>query len=673
MKQIKINGVQADIPKLPIAINWEYLNLSEPGKKFAPYTSSMTLPYTAKNKSLLGFGDVVGGNMTKIRSVPTVDYVVANNKIIDNGTFKILTSDKEGYKGTVTSRNSNIEAIEAFTIDDAIDYLITNFSYSTYSSAIESLRIGYDTGKNPGFILPRSMTDPITSSVWSIYDTTNKYTHEIWCNVYSVLKALVDNSIVTFKVWQGGAFITLESSILYAHLCKMYFPVWNLVLRENSDWILDIASGERLIAGELVQRSIFKTMGGKTSWEFIKAISQLFCCSIYMKGTEISFIPLNEITSAGAIDMSNKSANPVKYFTIPGHGSKNYIQYKNTDNLPEDFARMTVISPVTPSEEKELLTFDMMLPGKYFTNAYTDPFFNTNYNDNRSLADSPMVLYDSGITNYTKINHGTNTKVDVLLKTLSYFDFNGWYAMYQLVSTIGLVYDFELKVDSYTLTRLVPYKLIRINELGGHFYINKITGYDPDSGKLAKCQIVKWGVMNYSLSPASIVFLSAYDTKTITVISNIPWRIVAQKPYVVMSKMIGGGNDTVDVYTFDDTFSSETIEFSFANTVISVILSMVSVILNSITSIPTQSTEESFTPQPSFSATADAGQRTIFWGLYEGGTMVSSGSQTFTFTSGTATYSFSGILTPATPGIDYVFKIGLFGHTISSNTFEIAI
>lgn len=676
MKRILINGSPADLSSAPIAVNWEYMDLADPGKKYSPFTSSLTLPFTANNKRIMDYGDVPGSDLTTIRSIPYVDLVIAATKFIKSGTLKILNTTKDGYQGTITSRNTYIEAIEGYTLDDAITDASSSFTYATYAAAIDALRSGAITAVNKGFILPRTLEGSIASSIWTIYSGSNGHTHEVWISAYALLKAMVDEGVITLKVLEAGAFVDIEDSLLYSHLCKLYTPCWNWVLYDGgAAWTIEEASGQRLINGTVVDRSIFTTFGGRSSWEFIKAIAQLFCCAVYQVETEISLIPLNQIATAGAIDLSGRVKLEKKYFAIPGHGSSNYVNYENTDNLAESFARTTITAPVIPTEEKSLMTLDLMLPGQYWVNLYSKNFFNTDYNANGALKDKPLLLYDDGDTDYTTITHGTDTEVDVLLKVLTYMDLTQWWAIYQSLATLGEAYDAEIYIDPYTLTKLKPWLLVRINELGGLFYLNKISGFDPDSGRLAKCQVVKWLVAKYDVTPTSLVFTYNGETKTLTVTSNIPW-LVTTLGDVTLNKASGTGNDTV-IVTCDSNIEADTeVNFNFGGAMVDIIATMQNMTLNSVAAVGTQGVGDPITPDPTFSATAiGTGPRRVFWAIYKAAVRVDSGYRDFTITAGTNNYAITGLTAPGTPGTDYTLRVGYKSGTypVSSAQFEIIL
>ena len=450
-------------------------------------------------------------------------------------------------------------------------------------------------------------------------------------------------------------------------------PCWNWVLYDGgAAWTVEVASGQRLINTKVVDRADLVTFGGRSSWEFIKAVAQLFGCIIYQDQTEISLIPLNHISTTGAIDLSGKVKADKKYFAIPGHGSSNHINYDDDSTL----ARVTITAPVTPALEKDLLTLDLMLPGQLWVNQYSKNFFNTDFNSG-SFKDKPMLLYDGGDTDYTTITHGTDTVTDILLKVLTFMPLSTWWATYQTVASRGIAYDAEVYLDPYTLSRLKPWLLVRVNELGGLFYLSKITGFDPDSGKMAKCQLVRWGdAISYSLSTSAMTFTYDGQSQTITVTSNVAWTASVIGSGVVLDKYYGGGNDVVTVTSNVYAGIGSIIRFDFAGTTIDVSVTMAEMIIDSIAAIGTQTWGDPYTSNPTFAATStEPGTRRVFWAVYKGSTLVSSGYQNFSILFGTNNYSFTGLSAPQDTGTTFTFRVGYEpgSYPVSSAQFTITL
>jgi len=103
------------------------------------------------------------------------------------------------------------------------------------------------------------------------------------------------------------------------------------------------------------------------------------------------------------------------------------------------------------------------------------------------------------------------------------------------------------------------------------------------------------------------------------------------------------------------------------------------IVLNSIATIPSpQATGEAITPDATFNFTATGGTGvnvTIHWNIRNASdVVVASGSQEFSFSTGTDDYSFSAVTLPSTDYEDCTLNIGFSSgaKTITSNTFTIA-
>jgi hypothetical protein len=299
---------------------------------------------------------------------------------------------------------------------------------------------------------------------------------------------------LTLKIWEGNTKVAWSSSSILADLRKLYTPAWNYHLSHPTTYKIVKIGSVSTINGKSIDLTNVSNFGGKNPFDFIKYLAHLFCAIIYQDGTEFTLVPLDNITDTGAINLTGKLVNYSKHTNIPKYEAKNYIGYKNTDNLARNYARHTITSPVTPIFEKDMFMFDMMLPGLYKAENNITDVYNTRYVDNADLSTSPLLLYDAGTT-YSQ-SHAFEPLFSysppVNLKNLTYYDFSGHYDQFQTLATKGICYDIELKLNPYDFLRMVPYKLVLINELGGLFYLNKITNFDPYSGKPAKCQIIKW-------------------------------------------------------------------------------------------------------------------------------------------------------------------------------------
>lgn len=102
----------------------------------------------------------------------------------------------------------------------------------------------------------------------------------------------------------------------------------------------------------------------------------------------------------------------------------------------------------------------------------------------------------------------------------------------------------------------------------------------------------------------------------------------------------------------------------------------VQITLNSITSIGTQEVSTAMDPQPTFNSTVLGGSAVVimYWTIRNSSnSVVASGNNTFTFSTGTSNKQFAGVNCPAAEYDDCTFQIGYnIGNTvITSNTYSI--
>lgn len=547
-----INNEQVDLSADPIGVNWEYLNLCSPEKRYAPFSSSLTLPYTPANNKIMGFGNAVGADLTNIRSLPNVDLWFGHQRVIKDGWMKVDSSGAKGFSANVTGKSSIIDTLEGMMIDTAILAASQDFLLSSYADSIDSLTDGSN-----GFILPRALEGDITSDTWKIFDKMYELSysafHNVWINLYTILTNIPD---VTFKVYEGGSFVALSASTIKTTLEKLYTPAWKYYFHYSNTVLKMGASHKRLFNDKWVDASTLTIDEEITCWDLVRIVSQLLCAAITIESDEISLIPLNSLSTTGAINLSGRIGDRQKYHYLPGQEFENHILYKTSDNLPKGFGSINIFAPVNPTAKKDLFTLDLMLPGLYYNETTGKLIFNTNPATNIELMKSLTILYDGGDSVDTTVLYELSTgdlSADAKLKVLTVFNFSAFYAAFQSMSAKGIAYDVDIDINPYDYLRLSPAKLIRIDEIGGYFYLNKITNYDPYSGKPAKCQIIKYEPTQTRIDTVSITYPNTGGDQDVLMLYNSAWTVISYPEWLSLSIESGTGGDTITI-TADENY-----------------------------------------------------------------------------------------------------------------------
>ena len=152
---------------------------------------------------------------------------------------------------------------------------------------------------------------------------------------------------------------------------------------------------------------------------------------------------------------------------------------------------------MNPVKSRELLKLNLVLPGRYYNTTEGRMLWKTSYPENGELASTPLILYDAGtVTSGTAVTinftapGGTQSSSGNVKILRQYAILSGYVSLYA-AALQGTVYDADMNINIYDLMRLKPYSLLQINDMGGLFFLNSIKNFDPESGKLAKVELVK--------------------------------------------------------------------------------------------------------------------------------------------------------------------------------------
>lgn len=499
MKRIYVNGKWADVSDSVSAITYKYFDiLNGLDSRTQTYSSSITLPFTARNKSIFGYCDAVGASLSLARGISDVDLYYGNIKVISKGTLKLIGIDN-GYNCTINGRNSLVTTLEGITIEDVLDEYVGDHVGSTYSTLVATLASG-----STGVLLARDLLDDITGINWNTYNNLVDHTinHWLWFSLGKIFTTIESLASCSIFFSESGAIEPLSSSVMKTVLDDMYIPGYPYIFKYDGSTFWDIvkdvssnADDSFEFGGDYVLRDTFKVYGGNSAWDMIKHICKLFCCSVIVDADtrSINIIPLVSTYSFDPINLSGRIVNKTRKTPyLEGYEKTNRILYKKTDNAPDDYNAITLTSPVVGDTIKDLFTFDLIIPGMYYNFYMGDTVFKMDLAANSSLLTDPFILYANGDTELTTViqNYGGDVSTtNVNLEKLRMLDTSDYYSALQDWMTIGEVYDCEMNLNLYDFCKLKPYKLVTVKELGGTFYINKIENWNPDD--TANIQLIR--------------------------------------------------------------------------------------------------------------------------------------------------------------------------------------
>lgn len=438
------------------------------------------------------------------RGVSMVDMFIGGMKVIDQGSLSVDSMDADGYHCTVTSRNTLIDSIDALTVEDVMDEI--QGDADIFSSRQFGQLLPFVADGSFGILLARDLQEDITSTTWNVMDkqVVKSFIHHwLWFSIKKLFSTLEATIGFSFYFTEGGALVDLDTSTLVdTYFTKLWTPGFAYFVD------MDTGTGECFMGKDVsatnqfhfgtedeVPRSTFKAFGNKTAWEMVKIVSNMFCCGLKVspKDSTIIFYPLDEIKNFDSIDLSGRlTERPEKVPFVDGYTSTSRIRFTVSDNAPEDYNEIVLTSPKLPAETTDLFTFDLLVPGLYYNAILDDNVFKINLAANDMLNSVPLILYQNGDVETTTVEYaipGTTYSYSVDLEKLRMLDLSTFHTDLQAWLTKGLVYNIKIAISIYDYLKLQPYRFVRIKELGGDYYLNKIDKWNPD--KEAKMQLIK--------------------------------------------------------------------------------------------------------------------------------------------------------------------------------------
>jgi len=500
MKRLYINGSLADLPDSPIGISKQTFDLTKPGERFTDMSTGFTLPFTSRNKNLFGFVDRPGVDLTNIHGTQSVALYFDAFKVFSQGTL-ISKAASNGYQCYIKGGNEVVKVWEDYSVEDAIDL---DSDIGTTISAVYATAVSNLAGIWNNWLLPvLTYVEGVMTTI-RIYDHSTGVESNLYYNLSTLISNVISDSGISVKVLQGGSFVAWGSSTIEGIVDDYFFPAWKYRLYSASktvqDWVVrKETSGTRYFypSTESVDYADVLHLGGNNMFQVLKLIATLFNHGIYIDdiADEIILFPLTEI-GYDEVDLTGKVIKATKNFNIKNYENNNRIRYDVKDkSLGATYNEISIDQSIgwLSNDENILFQFETFFPERKYNNHWYD-----NYVDEDTYQSKPCI-YDltghiPGI-HYRTVNYifdGVTTFTTSLnLASKSMVDNPSYFTELENIIQAGIMYDAELVVNLYDLLNIKPWTSIKINELGGRFYLNKLNSFDPYNNASAKAELIK--------------------------------------------------------------------------------------------------------------------------------------------------------------------------------------
>jgi len=506
MRLLKINDTFVDIDeKTAIGIDFQKYDIKEPGVRKMSVSNTFSIPKTDKNIFLFDFADNPQSISTSIYDKYTVNYWVDNYHLIKNGELRIdEISDR--IKLYVVEKKDFWEELKDYKyIDFLEDYLLwlktTKGEYvqtydedgfvGTFSEFMD--RYVDNTSQNH-FICPYYFGEYfLNDSIYEYDDEENlaanggrfctyvKYIFQFLQSKYDVdfLLTSADETIIWNDEYVDDLYVPLRDIGIGYYLSK-----WYLVIRS------------KVIDG--VWSQVVLERKDKSMYDFVKTFIQKFNIIIddYTED-DVYYIEMRRFddikTKADVVDFSgNIVLNKIVMKPyIKGFEQKNRILYENVYPEGDESLGAKIITCNNKNLEK---TIDLFKIDDYYPNVLIN-------SDSESVVSlRPEESYDSWVfmisteltTSYININLGTGYTCSKKLMIAAIYGLDGEYTFIEEILAYPKMYEIYKWLSLKDVLNLDFFKQYFIKELGGSFFINKISGFNPEkTNKPTKIEVIK--------------------------------------------------------------------------------------------------------------------------------------------------------------------------------------
>jgi hypothetical protein len=496
MRILQVNGQEVELSKnTVIAINFQNGDLSDVSQRKATISNSIELPFTSKNRSIFEFIENINYSGTLPYSQVVVNYYDGNIQLLNSAKGFVITK-KNGYELKIISSGGVLDLLRETRLRDLLRDNFTALESTTGSGLIDLA-----FAKTSGYYLP----------YWAYYD----YYYDAAQNTlldghFAIMLTEVFDYIETLTGYSFTKSGTVYHDSEFEELFIPFYDVvpykftaanWKTYLFDDptltgtyvSDWVIDD----------------FDYFGGKSVMDLIKVIATMFCCVVEIdeQNKQFNLVKFNDLSDI--VDWSGKLLSiKNKKFSFGKYQQNNYINYKTDSLITQDNARILFSCNNSNLEQRADFNIGAIITNKYLSidAPHSCPLIGTIKNavDNENIVFTSDPLKNIAIFKKRPVawlvgNHDLGIHVESSgVATFSkeqsacvQIDFTAEYSRLEETLTNCVSYNAELNLNLLDIHSFSHFNLVKIDELGGVFYVNRITGFNSLSKTATNVELLK--------------------------------------------------------------------------------------------------------------------------------------------------------------------------------------
>lgn len=543
MRRLVVNGYDLDVDnKTAIGIDIQCTDLKEPGERKLKTSNSFSIPVTMHNKIALGIVGGVQSSMDRIYSPYSFSYYQDNERLVSGAKLKIdsigdriamsftesanffdkikelkgrqlfyelhewlrLNSDTFNYYNESVKSGSNLQSVLTYfantTYGVHLPFVYGNLYELTFEnvpgsvidvdpkdtfveSELAGLKLSYPRLKKEesGTTIDQRKP-PIQGSHFFLYAHT----------FVQFLQANYGVSLGVGELFDGNAWND-------ATFKKIIIPLTGINLMHNGSFGID--SGFYFGLTETNADLSYPidplsnvAVSTYSAYDVLMSLVKITSSTIDATDEGYKFRRLDELEAKGKILNWSGKLDASKSWSmdpkIENYAQKSYIKYEKVDEGVNEFsgAKTVICGNKNLSLESELFKVKGFVPrfGVYKNEpvptmskagAYTAPVF---LFVQEKMSNSVLIRLHS---------HGTLGRLvasaNVVLNKVAVYSLSGEYKFLDKVNAAPKYYKVNLWLTGNDIRDLDNFTMVYVKELNGMFYVNKISGYNPDKSRAA--------------------------------------------------------------------------------------------------------------------------------------------------------------------------------------------
>lgn len=502
MRLLKFNNQLVDIDEqTAIGIDFQAYDVSKPGSRKVSVSNNFTIPKTAGNMKMIGFAGNPQSIDNSVYNKIVVDYFNDNMQLIKKGSAQVtevgervslLVYEKESFWELMTDYKWPAFLVDFITwmqeeksLPSSTAPFVGTFQQfiDGYINTTEGLFLPFFIGNLAKHEVSSAFLED-TSKLWLKRETSLGGHWCIFCKTifefiehkYGVNLSVTDNTI-DYNIFEDA--IASTDYVRAGNISIEYTPT-GFYFSANASGVF---SPEKTTVDK----------EGKSLYDFVNAWFQRYNCIIdkakTTNGTTKYIIRrFDDITNAPIIDLSGKMQGDYKFKPIiDGIKQTGYIKFSSIyegGNELTNSKKITCLNKNIDSggTDNALFSIDAYIPGSIVISGDVVP----DLSPNDSLKTFEFFVSQGQASTQIKAMEGGDERTaNVILKIARTYDLNSEYLTYAQMLQYPKAYTIKRWMSLVDIDKIVYFARYWIKELNGYYFINKISGYNPQKSQEA--------------------------------------------------------------------------------------------------------------------------------------------------------------------------------------------